>query len=65
MKKRILRARRPVSAYDVERITLSISSEDKAAIERIADEKKVSAAWVIRDAVSDYLAGPKGKGAEK
>lgn len=65
MQKRSIRARRPVAAEDVERITLSISSQDKGAIERIADERKVSIAWVVRDAISDYLAGPKGKTAKK
>lgn len=49
MQKRSTRARRPVASDDVERITLSISSQDKGEIERIADEKRVSAAWVIRD----------------
>lgn len=55
MKNRPLKARRPVAGQSVDRITLSIASEDKAALGKIADEKKVSIAWVIRDAVSDYL----------
>jgi predicted transcriptional regulator len=36
-------------------MTLSIASEDKAALGKIADEKKVSIAWVIRDAITEYL----------
>jgi Ribbon-helix-helix protein, copG family. len=55
MKSRPLKARRPVPGESVDRITLSIASEDKAALEKIADEKKVSIAWVIRDAVTRYL----------
>lgn len=56
MKKRPLRARQPVAGEDVDRITLSIAAEDKAALGKIADEKKVSIAWVIRDAITKYLA---------
>lgn len=56
MKKRPLKARRPVAGESVERITLSIAAEDKAALGKIADEKRVSIAWVIRDAVTRYLA---------
>ncbi len=53
---RSLRSRQPVPGEDVERISLSISADDKAALERIAEEKRVSLAWVVRDAVSHYLA---------
>lgn len=31
------------------------AAEDKAALEKIAEKKKVSLAWVLRDAVSIYL----------
>ena len=55
MTKRPLKARQPVAGPDVERITLSIPSEDKSALAKIADEKRVSIAWVIRDAVTRYL----------
>ena len=55
MKSRPLRSRQPVPGEKVERISLSISAEDKSSLERIANEKRVSIAWVIRDAVSGYL----------
>ena len=55
MTKRPLKARQPVAGADVARITLSIPSEDKSALAKIADEKRVSIAWVIRDAVTRYL----------
>jgi predicted transcriptional regulator len=55
MKDRPLKARRPVAGERVDRITLSIASEDKTALGKIADEKKVSIAWVIRDAITKYL----------
>lgn len=53
------KSRHPVSGSSVERLSISISSEEKAALQRIAESKKVSLAWVIRDAVSHYLAGQK------
>ena len=38
------------------RTTVSIPSEDYEELERIAVRNKVSVAWVIRKAVSHYLA---------
>lgn len=59
------RSRHPVSDSSVVRLSVSVSAEDKDALERIAADKKVSLAWVIRDALSQYLAiggdAPKGK----
>lgn len=49
------RSRHPVPSESVTRLSLSISSEDKAKLEKIATQKKVSLAWVLRDAVSEYL----------
>lgn len=39
-----------------ERISVSLSPGQKSDLQRIAAEKKVSLAWVIRDAVDAYLA---------
>ena len=50
------KSRHPVQGPSVDRLSISISTEDKTALERIAEAKKVSLAWVIRDAVSQYLA---------
>jgi len=50
------KSRPPVPGTSVERLSISISSEDKASLERIAETKKVSLAWVVRDAISKYLA---------
>ena len=55
MKNRSLKARRLVEGESVERITLSISAEDKAELGKIAHQIKVSIAWVISDAIYDYL----------
>ena len=53
--KRPPRSRHPIAGESVTRLSISISAEDKAALEKIALEKKVSLAWVLRDAVSKYL----------
>ncbi|MSR55906.1 MAG: CopG family transcriptional regulator [Gemmataceae bacterium] len=37
------------------RTTVSIPTDDYAELERIASGKKVSVAWVVRDAVERYL----------
>ena len=39
----------------VARITVSLNKEDYDEINRIAQAKKVSASWVVRDAVDSYL----------
>ena len=39
----------------VTRLTVSLSNEDYEEITRIAQSKKVSAAWVVRNAVDQYL----------
>jgi hypothetical protein len=58
-----------VPGESVERLSISVPAEDKAGLERIAADKRVSLAWVIRDAVTRYLAtdgehesGQKGEG---
>ena len=38
------------------RITVSLPSESYESLLRMAKSKKVSAAWVVRDAVDKYLA---------
>jgi hypothetical protein len=55
VKPRPPKSRQLVHGDKVERITLSISAEDKSALEGIAHQKRVSIAWVIRDAVTRYL----------
>ena len=59
-----IKTRKPVAPGRVERISLSLAAQDKAALEKIADEKKVSIAWAIRDAITRYLSEePKKSGA--
>jgi predicted transcriptional regulator len=38
-----------------ERISVSLSSGQKSELQRVAVEKKVSLAWVIREAIDVYL----------
>ncbi len=55
MANRSILACRPLDGEGVDRITLSLSSEDKAVLTKIADQKRISIAWVIRDAITLYL----------
>ena len=38
------------------RTTVSVPTEAHAELERIAEKKKVSLAWVVREAIEKYLA---------
>lgn len=37
------------------RVSVSLDADDYADLKHIAKDKRVSLAWVVRDAVSDYL----------
>ncbi len=37
------------------RTTVTLPSQDYAELERLAEQKRVSVAWVVRDAVEQYL----------
>ena len=37
------------------RITVTIPPQDYAAVRSMAKKKKVSAAWIVRDAVEKYI----------
>ena len=39
------------------RTSVSLSEEAYREVERIAEQKKVSVAWVVREAVEQYLNG--------
>jgi hypothetical protein len=52
MKLRQVRSRHPVPGESIERLSISVPAEDKAGLQRIAANKRVSHAWVIRDAVT-------------
>lgn len=42
-------------APDVMRLSVSVDAVDYADLKQIAAEKRVSVAWVVRDAVAAYL----------
>lgn len=66
MSQRPLRSRQPVTGDgEAERISLMISAADRASLNRIADEKRVSVAWVVRDAVTRYLELPENQSSSK
>lgn len=51
----MLRPRQPESAAMVRR-TVSLPADEFVELERIASERRVSVSWVVRDAVTQYLA---------
>ncbi len=62
MTQRPLRSRQPVpGGGEAERISLMISAADRASLDRIADEKRVSLAWVVREAVTRFLELPENQ----
>jgi hypothetical protein len=53
-------AQRPIATYSGEndgviRASVSFPQKDYSELEKIASHKKVSVAWVVREAVTDYL----------
>ncbi len=45
----------PSRPKETVRASISFNSEDYEELERLATEKKVSLAWVVREAVSLYI----------
>jgi predicted transcriptional regulator len=52
----IAMAKKPEDALKSVRSTVSMPADQYEEIQRIADKKRVSVAWVIRDAIDRYLA---------
>lgn len=48
-------AKRQSSSKEGTRASVTFPGELYSALERIAEEKKVSVAWVVRDAVEKYV----------
>lgn len=49
------RSVRPEMALSSVRTTITFPSELYSTLEKIAEQKKVSLAWVVRDAVEQYI----------
>ncbi len=45
----------PSRSKETVRASISFNSEDYEQLERLATEKKVSLAWIVREAVSLYI----------
>lgn len=60
-----LRSRQPLHSDDVERISVSLIKKDKEAVEKIARERRVSIAWVVREAVIQYIQPRSGSNRSK
>jgi predicted transcriptional regulator len=50
------RGRKPTGKQRAKRITASLPPDICESLQSIADQKKVSFAWVIRDATEKYVA---------
>ncbi len=49
-------AKKPEDVVKSIRSTVSIPADQHEELQRIADKKRVSLAWVVRDAIEQYLA---------
>lgn len=47
---------RPKSDKNVVRLSVSLNKEDHVELTKLAEELDLSAAWVIRRAISDFIA---------
>lgn len=45
----------PKTKNEIIRITVSVPTEHHEQLERLAEQSKVSVAWVVRDAIEKYL----------
>lgn len=44
-----------------DRLTITLDAEDRAKLARVADRRDRSLAWLVRDAIKQYLAANSGK----
>ena len=47
---------RRVTANSADRITVTLDAADRAALEKLAKDGERSLAWIVREAVRQYLA---------
>jgi predicted transcriptional regulator len=52
---------RRVTITNADRLTVTLDAADRAELERLAERTERSLAWIVRDAVKQYLATSKGK----
>jgi predicted transcriptional regulator len=47
---------RKVTPNSADRLTITLDSEDRRALDRLSKESDRSLAWIVREAVQQYLA---------
>lgn len=47
---------RKLNSEQTDRLTVTLDAADRAEIERLAEEEDRSLAWVVREALGEYLA---------
>jgi predicted transcriptional regulator len=48
---------RKVTPNSADRLTVTLDADDRAALDKLSAETDRSLAWIVRDAVRQYLAG--------
>ena len=56
---------RKVTESASDRLTVTLDAEDRAELERLAKDTDRSLAWIVRDAIRQYLAKVRRGGAAK
>jgi predicted transcriptional regulator len=56
---------RKVTPNSAKRLTITLDSEDRQALDRLARESDRSVAWIVREALQQYLANRRSSGREK
>lgn len=56
---------RKVTPNSANRLTITLDSEDRQALERLAKQTDRSLAWIVRDALQEYLAKARSPAREK
>jgi predicted transcriptional regulator len=56
---------RKVTPNSANRLTITLDSEDRHALDRLAKQSDRSLAWIVREAVQDYLAKARPPAREK
>lgn len=55
---------RKVTSSSADRLTITLDAADRAALDKLSAETDRSLAWIVRDAVRQYLYGARKPGKE-
>lgn len=53
-------AARKITTASSDRLTITLDADDRAKLTRISEKSDRSLAWLVRDAIKQYLAGMSG-----